>query len=481
MSFIESLFDLIVGILGGIIKFLFEFIGEIITGIPKRKKEHSAHFSPAWELMSFSQKGFCLNGKSCISVKTSYTGALIVGGTGAGKSSTVIIPTIFKTTGTKIINDPSSELYIRTSSALRHYKNYDIKRLNFADPSVSSAYNPLTRANTSSEIQKVSSLLVSNSLGNNPKDPFWNTQSVAAIAMAITLLKRIGKKEYINLYNVRNLLNQMGGSAEKVDALFSKFADEVLFNEYKSFLSYDPKLVSNIIATCKAALQIFSDEAVARVTSYDDINMEDFRKKPTALYINNSISESRYYAIITSLFMEQLFSYILSRFPAKGEQDIFFLIDEMGSLRLPTLPLIAANIRKHSGGIMALVQDYSAVIHNFGAYEAATIKANLNAKLFFTGASNEVSTEISKTLGRYQYEDGKGRTIIRDLMTPDEVRMLNPHRGILIMGHHAPVYARLHPYYKNAKQRRWSEMPPVKLGSKIPETVPLLDLDNLDA
>ena len=32
------------------------------------------------------------------------------------------------------------------------------------------------------------------------------------------------------------------------------------------------KLFSGIIATCKASLQIFNDEAVAKVTSFDNID-----------------------------------------------------------------------------------------------------------------------------------------------------------------------------------------------------------------
>ena len=70
--------------------------------------------------------------------------------------------------------------------------------------------------------------------------------------------------QYQNLFNVRQLLNQLGGNPEGVDALFmANMPMTFFFAEYKSFIAYDAKVVSSIIATCKAALQIFSDEAAA--------------------------------------------------------------------------------------------------------------------------------------------------------------------------------------------------------------------------
>ncbi len=204
-------------------------------------------------------------------------------------------------------------------------------------------------------------------------------------------------------YNIRHLLNQLGGNTEAVDTLFSQYADDVLFAEYKSFIAYDEKVISGTIASCKAALNIFNDPAVARVTSFDNLNMEEFRKRPTALYIQNSVADQKYYSVLTSIFFEQFFSYVMSRFPQTEEHDIFFLIDEASSLKLPTLQLAVSNVRKHSAGIMLIIQDFNQLVNSYGKHEADAIRANCFAKLYFSGASLETAKELEQILGKYEY------------------------------------------------------------------------------
>ena len=479
MQIIIQLIELIFGIIESVFRFAFEFIEEVISSVPKKNTGYNAEFAPAWTLLSGSYKGFCLTGRKNLSVPMSYQNALVVGGTGAGKSSVVLIPSLFRMNASYIVNDPSGESHSKSAGRLNQM-GYPIKVLNFADPSKSCSYNPLERAQNSSDIQKIASILVSTSLGGNSKDPFWNTQATSLITMLITILKTQDKK-YQNLYNVRQLLNQLGGSPKSVDALFSRYADETLFAEYKSFLSYDEKVITGVIATCKAALQIFSDDSVARITSSDNLNMQDFRARPTVLFIQNSVADQKYYSVLTSLLFEQFFSFILGRFPQKNEQDIFLLVDEASSLNLPTLPLAVANVRKHRSGVMLIVQDFSQLVHHYGRYDADAIKSNCFSKLYFTGQSLETSKELEQTLGRFEYEDKEGKKNVRPLLTNDEIRMLKSSRALLICGHHAPIMVHLKPFYKNSTYRNYSSIPSPPVVSELStDPLPVLNLDVKD-
>ena len=473
MIIIEQLFSLIIKLIESLFKFLVEFVRFAVTSIPKNKNSYSAEFASPGILLSGRNDGFCLTGKKKLSVKLSYQNALIVGGTGTGKSSVVLIPSLYSMNGSFVIHDPSGELYFKSAGYLKQ-KGYDIKVLNFANPEKSSGYNPLERAKSSSDIQKVAAMLVETSMGGKSKDPFWNTQSTALLTMLITILKKQEPK-YQNLYNVRQLLNRLGGNPESVDALFSKDADEVLFAEYKSFIAYDEKVRSGVIATCKAALQIFNDEMVAKVTSFDTLNLQDFRNRPTALYIQNSVADQKYYSVLTSLFFEQFFAFVLSRFPTGTEKDIFLLIDEASSLNLPTLPLAIANVRKHRSGIMLLVQDFSQLIHHYGKNDGDAIKANCFAKMYFTGTSLETSKELEQTLGKYEYENDKKIKVVRPLMTNDEIRTMKETQALLICGNRPPIMARLKPYYKRSHYLKFSSIPPIEIETSAPlEAIPIL-------
>lgn len=479
MKLITQLVELVFHLLESVLRFVFEFAEVSISQIPKKNKGYKSEFAPAFTLLSSSHYGFCLTGKSNLSAKDSYQNALVVGGTGVGKSSVTLLPSLYSMKGSFIIHDPSGELFSKSAGYLKE-KGYEVKALNFANPNISSGYNPLTRAKNSSDIQKISSMLVENALGKS-KDPFWNTQAVGLLTMLISVLQK-QEEEYQNLYNVRQLLNAMGSKPEAVDALFGKYANDALWTEYKSFLTYDEKVTSGTIATCKAALQIFNDEKVAKVTSFDNLDMEEFRKKKMVLFVQNSVADQRYYAVLTSIFFEQFFSHILSRFPKDNEQDIFFLIDECSSLKLPTLPLAVANVRKHRSGIMLVVQDFNQLIHSYGKHDAEAIRSNCFAKMYFTGQSLETAKELEQTLGKFEYEEENKQTknihkVVRSLMTSDEIRTMKATRALLICGHHPPIFAKLKPYYERSDYRRFSmlTLPMTQSGFSL-ETIPVLPL-----
>lgn len=474
MNIIDNFFLFVFGLLKGFFNLLIEFFELIFQG-QGYNKEYKASFASQGILLSRFNRGFCLTGKKKLTKKDCYQNALIVGGTGTGKTSVVIIPTLFTMNDSVILHDPSGELFTKSAGYLKQ-KGFEIKVLNFANPQISSGYNPLARTKTLSDIQKVASLLVETSLGGKTKDPFWNTQASALLTMLISIIKKLDLK-FHNLHNVRQLLNTLGSNPEGVDSLFTEFADDTLFNEYKSFIAYDDKVVSGVIATCKAALQIFNDEYVAKVTSFDNVDFMEFRMKPTALFIQNSIADQKYYSVLTSLFFEQFFSFLLGRFPQKDEKDIFLLIDEAASLNLPTLPLAVANVRKHRSGIMLLIQDFNQLVHNYGKYDADGIRANCFAKMYFTGCSLETTKELEQTLGKYQYEDEKRGTVIRPLMTNDEIRTMKINRALLICGHHPPIIARLRPYYKNSLYRQYSCLQsPATENNLLALAIPLLML-----
>lgn len=477
MTIIEQLFKILLTIVEAVFKFFFEFFETLIRGIPKKNKEYSATFISQGELLSSGQHGFCLTGRRNLSVKNSYQNALVVGGTGTGKSSVVLVPSLYSMVSSYIVNDTSGELHSHSSGYLKS-QGYEVKVLNFSTPARSCGYNPLIRATSSSDVQKVATLLIDTSLGGKGnKDPFWNTQAVSLLTILISILKK-QEPEYQNLYNVRHLLNQLSGNPQGVDSIFTKYADERLWDEYKAFIAYDDKVVNGVIATCKAALQIFADESVAQVTSFDNLNLQDFRDKKVALFIQNSVADQKYYSVLTSLFFEQFFAFLLGRFPKNSEQDIFLLIDEASSLNLPTLPLAVANVRKHRAGIMLLVQDFAQLIHHYGKHDAEAIKSNCFAKMYFTGASLETTKELEQILGKYEYKDDKEQKVIRSLMTSDEIRTMKSSRALLICGNNSPIMARLKPYYQRREYSGFSQLSVPDIEQTVEaSTIPLLTLD----
>src|ERR1043165_6981546 len=148
---------------------LFSIFESIITGIcdlvvtaspSKRKENYNADFLLVDKVLSKKEKGFCLTGDKSLSINKSYSNAICFGGSSSGKSSVVLIPSILKMTESSlVIHDPSKELFLKTATA-KKAQGFEIKRLDYPNPSQSQKYNPLYRVKTISDIKKLSKILV---------------------------------------------------------------------------------------------------------------------------------------------------------------------------------------------------------------------------------------------------------------------------------------------------------------------------------
>ncbi|MEL6675625.1 MAG: type IV secretory system conjugative DNA transfer family protein [Bacteroidota bacterium] len=455
----RHLFLFLEGIIETVWIFCEELLGKLFnwlfpSGIPRRKQGVNADFGSTKKLLSANHRGFCLSGTKSLSLKDSFQNVVIIGGTGVGKSSIVLLPSLFRMKGSFVVHDPSGELFAKSAGYLKR-KGYTIKTLNFANAKISDGFNPLARLWSTSEVNKVASLMIRTTLGGTKGDPFWNLQATSLLALLISLVKADLEVKH-TFFEVRNLLNRL---TQDADGVMKRATQPELLTELKSFLAYDDKVKLGIIATVASTLQIFTDEDVREVTSYDSLNINSFRSQPTALFVQNPITEQAYYAVLSSIFFEQLFGVLLNRLPSSKELPVFCLIDEGGVLYLPSLAHTIANIRKYQAGILLAIQGKSQLVQNYGPFGAETILNNCFAQLYFTGQSGIQATELEQTLGRYQYEDKKGKTHIRPLMTRDEIRTLSKKQALLLAGNFPPMLLNLIPYYKQKPLSIFSQLP----------------------
>src|SRR4051812_40361062 len=103
MIIIEQFIHLVFQLLETIFKFIAEAIKFAVTNVPNRKEGYNAEFTSQGSLLSSKYFGFCLTGRKNLSVKHSYQNALIVGGTGTGKSSIVLFPSLYSMKGSFVI------------------------------------------------------------------------------------------------------------------------------------------------------------------------------------------------------------------------------------------------------------------------------------------------------------------------------------------------------------------------------------------
>ncbi len=451
---------------------------------PTKTPGYNAELMPASQMLKRRNSGWCLTGTRSLNEKLSYQNALIVGPTGSGKSTIVIINSILKMNGSMVINDPSGEIKNAVSGYVLSVLKAKIIVIDFKNPKSSMTYNPLIYANTIGEINQLAQTLVRASLKKS-NDPFWELSSISLISVVIRFLK-ISEKKYQTLTNVLHLINTIGTDPTSLDEKFATLDDESLFSEYCAFTAYDNKVKQSIIASSKASLSFMTDTTIQSVTNQNDLNFEELRQERVFVFINNKVSDSELYAPLVSVLYSQLFSYILEEIPPKTAQSVWLLIDECSSLTLDTLQIALANIRKHRGGILLGIQDFKQLEMKYGK-DAVAIKSNCFSQVYFPGMSHQQSVELSAMLGKKDHQQENGTTRTLPLKTPDELRTMRTDEALILLGNNKPVIARTKPFYKQRRMLKKTQHKSVKIelterGAQKRETklFPLTEPDHVE-
>lgn len=434
--------------------------------------DYKSEFVTIDDVLSKSNRGFCLDGRRSLIRKT--PNVMVLAPSGSGKTTVTSIPSILKIEGSIIINDPSKEQYLKTSGYLTS-QGYDIQVVNFAEPT-GTFYNPMARINDAADAQKVANMLVRNVL-HNPNDPFWSLSATNLISLVIRVLLCYDKS-YQNFANVRHVVQMFVIDTAQADRLVANTKRQDIINDYKNFISQDNKLKTSVVATSMTALQIFADPIVADVTSKDTLNLESLRVKKTAIFLHSNTSDMQYYSALISIFFEQSTKALMTNLPSEKEPYyVFYILDELSSLYLPSLENMVANCRKYNINIMCILQSFQQLIAIYGKERADSIRMNCYAKVYFPGMDFITSEELSKQLGKYTYfedEEGK-RKSVRELMTSDELRTMDSNNAVLIAGNNQPMKLKLTPYYENPFLKMKTNIPAPKFSSTESELISYIE------
>lgn len=427
---------------------IFFIVAFLYTQLNLKKDMHGLE-DPS-RVLSWFNKGFCLDGKRKIDLKSSIRHSMIIGQSGSGKTQCTFLPTLLRTDKaiSYIVHDPSGEIRDKTTA---HFllKGYTIRVINLSNPNQSHAYNPLKRIDKSyASAKQLASIIVSSSLGQNSTDSFWNIKGEHVLAVCIAFTKQL-EKRFHHMGTVLKLLNSLSSNPVGVDFLFAeKCKDEKLFEEYKTIASTDSKLMSNILATAKASISLYEDESIMSLCSNDDIQFEDLRSKPTVIFLQSSIMKLRYHAPLFSLVLTQLMEELISKLPGKNDRTVFMLLDEMGVLNLPHFSDFLSNCRKYRIGCMLGCQTTDQIISKYGKEEGNNILSNCYSSLYF---SNQPITtcKILEQMGGFYEEEKEGRIEKKLTLPAHEIRTLPSSEAILMVGGMKPMKLDLLPAYES--------------------------------
>jgi type IV secretory pathway TraG/TraD family ATPase VirD4 len=449
---------------------------QVVETIWGRDNSLKAEFGKASRLISSEAVGFCIDGTRFLSLSQSRSNYLVVAPSGKGKTQVSVFPYILNAKGktSLIVNDPSGEL-----SATIPYLNsvgYSTYILDFGKKT-GVYFNPLDGCinNNLTQMRKIAKTLLSAT--TNEKADFFSIAAEDCLVLFIQYIMESEPSIYRNLANVYRLLLEYQASPHVVENMVATKGSEGVFTKFRALAGASENTRKSIVATALAALSfIGEDPTLCDITSRTTIRFEDFRMRPSALFVQVPVGDVRYYAPMVSLFFQEFYRFAFSYLPNERELDIAMVLDEFDTLTaIQGYSEIISNARKFKIPQQLILQS-EALLSKYGE-KAKNILNNCNVKCYYGGLGEE-AYQLERILGNFEYKDEKSGSIRqRPLMTASEIREMK-NEILVIPSGEKPLKVSITPAFKQPGLVRKLQIRPQRMPPPTNYSVSYLDLSS---
>lgn len=390
---------------------------------------------------------------------------IVVGGSGAGKTRGYVLPNIMECNCSYIIADPKGEI-LRKTGGLLEKEGYEICVLNLVDLEKSDCYNPIAYLRSDHDALKLVTNLIKNTneKGQKSSDPFWDKSEVAILQAFILYLLHEAPTSEQNFSTVMYMIENAAASEEDesykspVDLLFDdlerKNPEHIALKMYKVFKQAAGKTAKSILVSTAVRLAAFNLPEIARVTEKDEMFLNTIGNRKKAVFAVISDNDTSLNFIVSMLY-SQAFQELYHEADRNGGRlpvHVRVMMDEFANVALPeNFEKVLATCRGREISINIIIQNMAQIKAMFkDSWENLT--GNCDTYIYLGGNESTSHEYISKSLGK-ETVDVKTRGVThgrngsssnnfqsvgRELLTPDEVRMIdNNYEVVIIRGERA--------------------------------------------
>ena len=392
---------------------------------------------------------------------------LVCGGSGAGKTRFYCKPNLMQCNSSFVILDPKGEI-VRDVGKLLEAKGYEIKVLDLISMEKSHCYNPFVYLQNDNDIQRLVTNLFKSTTpkGSQSNDPFWDTAASMLLLALVFYLHYEAPEDEQNFAMVMEMLragvieDEEEPRPSPLDNLFSELEyenpDHIALKYYHSYHSGSAKTLKSIQITLAARLEKFNLESLASLTSTDELELETLGEKKTVLFAlipDNDTSFNFLVSILYTQLFQQLFYSADHIHGGSLPIPVHFLMDEFANVSLPDdFDKILSVMRSRSVSVSIILQNLAQLKALFEK-QWESIVGNCDEFLYLGGNEQSTHKYVSELLGKstidtntYGKSEGRSGSYStnyqisgRELLTPDEVRMLDNRYAILFIRGERPV------------------------------------------
>ena len=428
----------------------------------------------------------------CIPENTRFNGNLAVyGASGSKKTRAFCVNMILQCAArgsSIVITDPKSELYEKTSEYLRD-KGYTVRVFNLVTPSASDSWNCLSEIEGKELMAQLFCDVVIKNTGSERGDHFWDNAELNLLKALVLYVSSNYPPEKRNIGEVYQLLAM--STEKELNALFDVLpVSHPAKAPYSIFKQSSENVRGGVIIGLGSRLQVFQNQDIRNITSYDEIDLELPGQQPCAYYCITSDQDSTF-DFLSSLFLSFIFiklvRYADERCPG-GELPVpvHVLGEELCATGvIPDLSRKISVIRSRRLSLSAVFQNLAGLQNRYPYNQWQEILGNCDVQLFLgctdaltaqfisdrTGEASISVTSKAKQLGtwrisnytpEYRETSGVGR---RKLMTMDEVLRMDTDKALVIIRGKNVLEVDKYDYSKHPEAKK---LRPSKAASHIP-------------
>ena len=392
---------------------------------------------------------------------------LVCGGSGAGKTRFFAKPNLCQANSSYVVLDPKGEL-LRDTGNLLSAKGYDIKVLDLINMEKSHCYNPFVYLRSDNDIQRLVTNLFKNTTpkGSQSQDPFWDQAATMLLLALIFYLHYEAPPEEQNFPMVMDMIRAWEVREDDetyksaLDILFERLEmrnpEHIALKYYRSYHSGSGKTLKSIQITLISRLEKFNLESLASITQNDELELWSIGEKKTAVFAiipDNDSSFSFLVGMLYTQLFQQLYYQADVIHGGRLPVHVHFLMDEFANVALPDeFDKLLSTMRSREISVSIIIQNLAQLKALFEK-QWESIVGNCDEFLYLGGNEQSTHEYVSKLLGKETidtntYGQSKGRNgsystnwqlAGRELMTPDEVRMLDNRYALLFIRGERPV------------------------------------------
>ena len=393
---------------------------------------------------------------------------IVVGGSGAGKTRFYGKANLYQASTTSYLCVDCKGEMLRDTGYLLKQKGYEVRVLDLLNMEKSHCYNPFVYLRDDNDVQRLVTNLFKSTTpkGSQSNDPFWDTAASMLLLALVFYLKYEAPPDEQNFSMVMEMLRaadvreDMDEYTSPLDELFERLEmrdpDHIAVKYYKDYHSGSAKTLKSIQITLAARLEKFNLSSLAALTATDELDLPSLGEKKVALFAlipDNDTSFNFLVSILYTQLFQQLFYLADHKYGGSLPVPVHFLMDEFANVSLPDdFDKILSVMRSRRVFVSIILQNL-AQLKTLFEKQWESIVGNCDEFLYLGGNEQSTHKYVSELLGKatidtntYGKSSGRNGNYStnyqisgRELMTPDEVRMLDNRCALLFIRGELPI------------------------------------------